>query len=646
MPFSHGDIFAGYTIQHLLGAGGMGEVYLAQHPRLPRLDALKILSLDATGDEEFRARFNREAELASTLWNPHIVGVHDRGEFDGRLWISMDYVEGTDARHLVEQRYPSGMPHDDVVEIVTAVAEALDFAHERRLLHRDVKPANILVTAPPEGARRRVLLTDFGIARETDDMTGLTEAKMAIGTVAYAAPEQLTGKSLDGRVDQYALAGTAFHLLTGAPPFDDSNRAVVVGHHLNTPAPRLSQRRPDLAHLDPVFAKALAKDPNDRYPHCLDFAQALATPPDAAARPGFAPDPAANGAPDGPGVASARSSATPQPSPPSAAPEARPRHAASVHTAPLGAADDRGSTAPHTKRLDPMTEHGTAVSVRKRPAGPGNDDEVWSFGLKRYEPSGEPRTEIPVELHGSSITGPLADGDLVGVSGIWDGSTLFADTVVNHSAEPGGRRRPPSVPKTNPKKITTASDSKSGKGRIVAIVGLVAAAAVAAVAIVVTHGFGLWSDKTPGPLVKPEQATVFSPGGAPDHPGQANLAIDGDPNTSWPTDTYVDATPFPTFKEGVGLMLQLSAPTALSAVGIDVPSTGTEVQIRAANSANPASLSDTTELTRSVPLKPGHNRVRVNSQKKTSHVLVWITKLGTTDGESRTAISEITLHAR
>src|ERR1700761_8747795 len=117
MPLNDGDIFAGFTIQRLLGAGGMGEVYLAQHPRLPRLDALKILSMDATGDEEFRARFTREAELAATLWNPHIVSVLDRGEFSGRLWISMEYVDGTDAGRLVRERYPRGIPEEDVWEI-------------------------------------------------------------------------------------------------------------------------------------------------------------------------------------------------------------------------------------------------------------------------------------------------------------------------------------------------------------------------------------------------------------------------------------------------------------------------------------------------------------------------------------------------
>src|SRR5919197_683573 len=238
MPFDNGEVFAGYVIQRLLGTGGMGEVYLAQHPRLPRQDALKILSVASTADEEFRARFNREAELAATLWHPHIVGVLDRGEFNGRLWISMDYVDGTDAGRLMRD-YPNGMPEADVAEVVTAMADALDFGHERRLLHRDVKPENILVTAS-DGHRRRVLLTDFGIARRIDDVSNLTDTNIALGTINYVAPEQLLGKPLDGRADQYALAATAFHLLTGVPPFQDSNRAVVISHHLGTPPPRIS----------------------------------------------------------------------------------------------------------------------------------------------------------------------------------------------------------------------------------------------------------------------------------------------------------------------------------------------------------------------------------------------------------------------
>src|SRR5881392_4057523 len=148
MPLSNGQLFAGYRIVRLLGAGGMGEVYLAQHPRLPRHDALKVLSATVCADSEYRERFKREADIAATLWHPHIVEVHDRGDVDGRLWISMDYVEGTDAGELLTSSHPKGMPADEVVRIVTAIGDALDYAHQRGLLHRDVKPANILIANP------------------------------------------------------------------------------------------------------------------------------------------------------------------------------------------------------------------------------------------------------------------------------------------------------------------------------------------------------------------------------------------------------------------------------------------------------------------------------------------------------------------
>ncbi len=260
----------------LLGSGGMGEVYLVEHPRLPRREALKILPSTLTGDSDFRQRFIREAELAATMWHPHIVAVHDRGEFDGQLWITMDYVEGTDASVLVRTRYPAGLPPHFAAEIVAGVADALDHAHERGLLHRDVKPANILLSdSDPESRRRRILLSDFGIARKIDDISGLTATNMTVGSTHYSAPEQLMGRSLDGRADQYALAATAFHFLTGKPPFDNSNVAVVISSHLTAPPPKMGDRRPDLAAVDAVISKGMAKDPDDRYATCSDFAQAL-----------------------------------------------------------------------------------------------------------------------------------------------------------------------------------------------------------------------------------------------------------------------------------------------------------------------------------------------------------------------------------
>lgn len=275
MPLSSGTTFAGYKIIRLLGSGGMGEVYLAEHPRLPRRDALKILPSAVSADDEFRRRFEREADLAASLWHPNIVEVHDRGEFEGQLWIAMDYVEGTNAQELLADRYPRGMHTELVATIVTAVGGALDYAHKRGLLHRDVKPANIMIANCDDNDERRILLTDFGIARSVNDISGLTATNMTMGTVAYCAPEQLSGEELDGRADEYALAATAYHLLTGSHLFPDSNPAVVISHHLSAKRPPMSASHPELAALDAAFAVALAKDRDNRFPSCGDFARAL-----------------------------------------------------------------------------------------------------------------------------------------------------------------------------------------------------------------------------------------------------------------------------------------------------------------------------------------------------------------------------------
>src|ERR1700758_3035805 len=212
MPLTSGETFAGFTIVRLLGSGRMGEVYLVEHPRLPRQNALKILAADISADRGYRARFRRDTDLAKKLYHPHIVGINDRGEHDGRLWIAMDYVDGIDAGRLLADRFPAGMPVDDVVRIVTAVAGALDFAHKQGLLHRDVSPASIVLSRIRDGAEQRILLADFGVPRKVDDTGGRTATNMTVGTVGYAAPEQLMSQELDGRADQYALAATTYHL--------------------------------------------------------------------------------------------------------------------------------------------------------------------------------------------------------------------------------------------------------------------------------------------------------------------------------------------------------------------------------------------------------------------------------------------------
>lgn len=276
MGMATGDRFAGFRIIRPLGAGGMGQVFLVEHPRLPRQEALKVLSPELSNDPDYRQRFAREADLAARLWHPHIVEVRDRGEAGGQLWISMAYVDGEDAARQLARKYPAGMPTATVVPIVTAVASALDYAHGQGLLHRDVKPANIFISSPDSGGDTRVLLGDFGIARELADAAGMTATNMTLGTVAYAAPEQLNGDVIDGRADQYALAATAHHLLTGTPLFPVTNPVAAISRHLTAPPPKLSASHPHLAPLDAVLAKALSKNPAERYPRCADFAHAFA----------------------------------------------------------------------------------------------------------------------------------------------------------------------------------------------------------------------------------------------------------------------------------------------------------------------------------------------------------------------------------
>lgn len=276
MSLAIGEAVAGYTISRLLGTGGMGQVYLAQHPRLPRQDALKLLHPEASLDDDFRQRFIREADLAARLTHPNIVTVYDRGEFDGQLWIASQYVDGIDAAQLLHESYPDGAPADLVSVIVSAIASALDYAHGQHLLHRDVKPGNILLSHPDRNGTRHIYLADFGIARSLTETHGLTATNMTVGTFAYSAPEQLLGAAIDGRADQYALAATAYQLITGSNLYPSSNAAVVINHQLNTPPPTLADRRPDLASLDQVLQIGLAKRSSDRFRRCSDFAQALA----------------------------------------------------------------------------------------------------------------------------------------------------------------------------------------------------------------------------------------------------------------------------------------------------------------------------------------------------------------------------------
>lgn len=266
-----GEVFAGFTIEAMLGQGGMGTVYLARHPRLDRLTALKLLNRDLFADERVRARFEREADLAAQLDHPGIVTVYDRGTEGEQLWISMQYVDGIDAATVD----PMALPPERAVQIIEGVADALDYAHGRGVLHRDVKPANILLARSTSGQGERVFLTDFGIARLRADSTHLTQQGMFTATLAYASPEQMTGADLDHRSDQYSLACSLYWLFTGSAPFDSADPNEIIRGTLYAAPPPLALRRAGLPPImDAVLAAAMAKHPAARFDSCASFAKA------------------------------------------------------------------------------------------------------------------------------------------------------------------------------------------------------------------------------------------------------------------------------------------------------------------------------------------------------------------------------------
>ncbi|WP_324193570.1 serine/threonine-protein kinase [Nocardia otitidiscaviarum] len=266
---ARGQTFAGYRIERLLGVGGMGEVYLAQDRDLPRPVALKLLGAAVADDPEVRERFLREADTAARLSHPNIVAVYARGRDEHRLWMAMQYVEGTDVAAVLRE---GPLRPDHAVRIIGETAKALDHAHRAGVLHRDVKPANILLAWGPH---QQVYLADFGIAKALDHTGGLTRTGEMYASFQYAAPEQFEFGPVDHRADVYALGCTLFHMLTGELPYPGASTAQVINGHLNMPVPRPSLRHPAVpTAFDDVVAHALAKDPDRRYGSCGELADA------------------------------------------------------------------------------------------------------------------------------------------------------------------------------------------------------------------------------------------------------------------------------------------------------------------------------------------------------------------------------------
>jgi len=271
--FAAGSRIAGYRLEGRIGRGGMAVVFRARDERLGRLVALKILAPALAADEAFRQRFIRESRAAAAVDDPHIIPVFEAGEADGVLFIAMRYVSGGDVATLL--RRDGALSPGQTAAIISPVASALDAAHAAGLVHRDVKPANMLVDTR-EGRPDHVYLSDFGLSKGAMSSAGLTGTGQFLGTLDYIAPEQIEGRPVDGRADQYALACAAFELLTGVPPFRRDEALAVMYAQMSEPPPPLTSRRPDLRPAaDQVFARALAKAPEDRYASCRDFADAL-----------------------------------------------------------------------------------------------------------------------------------------------------------------------------------------------------------------------------------------------------------------------------------------------------------------------------------------------------------------------------------
>ncbi len=250
-------------------------VFRAYDERLDRTVALKILAPALAEDEVFRQRFIRESRAAAATDHPHIIPVFDAGEASGVLFIAMRFVRGGDVRSLI--RRSGAMTPGRAAEIVSQVASALDAAHGRGLVHRDVKPANMLLDGSSGAGRPdHVYLSDFGLSKGSLQASGLTAKGYFLGTLEYVSPEQIEGKLVDGRADQYALACSAFEILTGAPPFRREEALAVMYAQLSEPPPALSGCMPGLPEAaDAVFARALAKVPAERYDSCREFAEAL-----------------------------------------------------------------------------------------------------------------------------------------------------------------------------------------------------------------------------------------------------------------------------------------------------------------------------------------------------------------------------------
>ncbi len=450
--FRAGSVLAGYRLEQQVGRGGFAVVFRALDERLGRPVALKILSPAlASSSPEFRRRFIAESRAAATVDDPHIIPVYEAGEADGVLFIAMRYVAGGDLRQVLERE--GALAPDRAADFVSPVASALDAAHSAGLVHRDVKPGNILVDARA-GLPDHVYLSDFGIVKGAalGSLTGVGSSNL--GTPDYMAPEQISGQPVDGRTDQYSLACVTVQLLTGTVPFERDSLPALIYAHLSVPPPSLVSLRPDLpAAVDQVVAKAMAKTAEKRYDSCGDFADALR---DAL---GLTPYHRRSSAADASALAAVgrfrpgpgRNGRFARPAAPRPAPSSHSRLAPSRHPPP-GTVETPAAAVP-----DPHLRRPAAPCDPRRPTSAPRPRPRWSFPTRttrRHRPRPRPCPARPVHPRSrcrrwSNLPRPRSDRSIRSLT-----SCPTAPSRPTHATSRRQRPRPTSAPGPLPRPMS------------------------------------------------------------------------------------------------------------------------------------------------------------------------------------------------
>jgi tRNA A-37 threonylcarbamoyl transferase component Bud32 len=490
--FPAGSRIASYQIQELVGRGGMAVVYRAVDIRLDRSVALKILAPELARDDAFRQRFIRESRAGAAVDHPNVIPVFEAGEADDVLFIAMRYVTGRDVRVLIERN--GQLPTARAVSIVMQVASALDAAHSHGLIHRDVKPANMLLATVSDGlAPDHVYLSDFGLSKQSVSSSSLTGTGQFLGTLDYMSPEQVEGRPIDGRTDLYALGCAAFEMLAGQPPFRREQNLAVMWAHVSAAPPSIRQSRPELpAAVDEVMAIALAKSPADRQASCLAFAAALRAA--CAIRPGSPPGlagAAAPGAPLGPTM--------PPTNPPvSAAPPA-----------PAVPVTASGLAVPPPRPGGPATELAQGVGQGQGHGQPGASAPGLDMTRTGFAPAGYPQSGYQQAGYQGGSVPP-------GHPPAWppSGQPGYTDPQLS-----GGSGYPPAGP-----------ERRRGKGLPI-LLGCLVVLVLAGAAILVLHGKGLFGGHSSAPPSSTTTVTVSPSAGATP---STSASASGSPTVSQP----------------------------------------------------------------------------------------------------------------